>query len=168
MRRGLVGLFLGFLLLIFAPYNSFADTCGCAGKAGEGAPMAGWMKHHRAMEMRGAEPGIGRNLSGLGLDEKQKEAIKEIRSRAMKDAVRKRADLQVARIELKDILGKDPVDMNAAEAKLKQMSSMLADFRLSRIKAREEVKAQLTPEQREKFKANLERQRRWVRGRTGV
>jgi len=167
MRRVLVGLFLGFLFLVFAPYNSYAETCGCMGKMGEGAPMMGGMEH-RGMGLMGAEHRMWRNLRGLGLDEKQAEAIKEIKSRVMKDTVRKRADFQVARIELKDILDKDPVDMNAAEAKLKQLSSMLTDIRLSHIKALEEVKAKLTPEQREKFKRNLERQRRWVHGRKGM
>ncbi len=167
MRRVLVGVGLGLLLLILAPYNSYADTCGCTGKTGEGAHMMEWMKH-RGMGMTGPGQRMWGSLRGLGLDEKQQEAIKEIRSRVMKDAVRKRAEIQVARIELRDILGKDPVDMNAAEAKLKQLSAMVTDLRLSGIKAREEVKTQLTPEQREKFKRSLERPGRWAHGRTGM
>ena len=167
MRRVLFGLFLGLLFLVFSPYSSYAEMCGCMGKMGGDVPMMGGMKQ-RGMGMMGAEHRMWRGLRGLGLDEKQKEEIKEIKSRVMKDTIRKRSDLQVARIELKDILDKDAVDMNAAEAKLKQISSMLTDMRLSHIKAMEEVKAKLTPEQRKKFKGYLERHRKGVCGRMGM
>jgi Spy/CpxP family protein refolding chaperone len=172
MRRVLVDLFFGLLFLVFVPHNSYAEMCGCMGKMGEGMheevmPMMGGMKH-RGMGMMGAEHRMWGHLKGLGLDEKQKEAIKEIKSRVMKDTVRKRADIKVAGIELKDILDKDPVDMNAAEAKLKQIESLRTDMRLSRIKAIEEVKAKLTPDQRKKFKRSLERHRRWTQGGKGM
>ncbi len=90
-------------------------------------------------------------LAGLGLDEKQKEAIKEVRSRVAKDIVRKRADLEVARIELRDILTKEQVNMAAVETNVKKMASLQADIRLTHIKAMQEIKAKLTPEQQKKF-----------------
>jgi len=92
----------------------------------------------------------------LGLDEKQKEAVREIKSRVMKDTVRKRADLEVARIDLRDLLRKDQVDMTAVEATLAKMASLQTDIRLSHIKASQEIKTKLTPEQRKKFKEMLE------------
>jgi len=58
----------------------------------------------------------------------------------------------VARIDLRDILHKDQVDMNAAETTLKKMASLQTDLRLSHIKAMEEIKTKLTPEQRKQFK----------------
>ncbi len=93
----------------------------------------------------------------LGLDEKQREAIKEIKSRVMKDTIRKRADLEIARIDLKDIIHKDQVDMNAAEATLKKIASLQTDIRLSHIKAMQEIKSKLTPEQRKKLEEMRER-----------
>jgi Spy/CpxP family protein refolding chaperone len=95
-------------------------------------------------------------LSALGLDEQQKEAIKEIRSREEKDTIRKRADIRIADIELRDILDKDPVDMNAIETKLKRISSLMTDMRLSGIRTIEAIKTKLTPEQGKRFKEMLE------------
>ncbi len=92
----------------------------------------------------------------LDLTEKQKDAIKEISSRAMKETIKKRADLEIAGVELRELLHKDSVDMGAVEAKLKKTESMRTDLRLSHIKAREEIKALLTPEQRKKFKEEQE------------
>ena len=92
----------------------------------------------------------------LGLDEKQREAVREIKGRVMKDTIRKKADLEVARIDLKDLLHKDQVDMKAAETTLKKIASLQTDIRLSHIKALEEIKIKLTPEQRIKFKETLE------------
>jgi len=98
------------------------------------------------------EHALWRHIMGLNLDEKQKAEIKEIKSRVMKENIRKRADLHLARIELKDLLDKETVDMKAVETKLKQIEAGKTEVRLSHIRAREEVKSLLTPEQRKKFK----------------
>jgi len=155
MKRVLVGLLLGSLVLVFASQYSSAQTCGpSAGPVGgfraEGMPMMSTMWHHgRGMMGRGHH--LWRSLMSLGLDEKQMEAVREIKSRVMKDTIRKRADLEVARIDLRDLLHKDQVDMSAAETTLKKMASLQTDIRLSHIKALEEIKTKLTPEQRKKF-----------------
>ncbi len=167
MKKVLAGMFLGLLFTVLTPYTSYGEKCGCAGKMGGDMPKMEGMRD-RHMGMHGGEHRMWRGLRGLGLDEKQKEAIKEIKSRVMKDTIRKRADIQVARIELRDILDKDVVDMNAAEAKLKQISSMMTEMRLSHIKTMEEVKARLTPEQRKKFRENLQRHGSWAGGRAGM
>lgn len=106
--------------------------------------------------MADPEPPVWRHLLRLGLDEKQKEAIKKIESREAKDIIKKRADIRIADIELRDILDKDPVDINAVEAKLKKISLLMTDMRLSEIKAIEEIKTKLTPEQIKSFKEMLE------------
>ena len=48
---------------------------------------------------------------------------------------------------------KDPVDLKAAEAKLRQIEALKTDLHLGHIKTHEEVKAILTPEQKKKFNA---------------
>lgn len=156
MKRILAGFMLGFLVLAFAPQYSFAETCGDfsgpeKGFRDAGMPMMSHMRHDR-MGMKGRGHHLWKALMNLGLDEKQKEGLKEIHSRVMKDTIMKRADIAVARIDLRDILGKDQVDMNAAEAALKKIASLQTDMRLTHIKAMQEVKAKLTSEQRKKFK----------------
>lgn len=160
MKRVLVGLFLVFLLMVFASHNSYAETCCPSGDMErgfheEGMPMMPPMRHHGMEKMEGIpeeEHPMWRHLMGLGLDEKQKAEVKKVRSRVMKEMIKKRADEHVAGIELKDLLDKDPVDMKAVEAKLKQIDKVKTEMHLSLIRAREEVKSKLTPEQREKFK----------------
>ena len=164
MKRVLVGLFLGFLLMVFASHNSYAETCCPTGNMGrgfheEGMPMMSPMRHHGMEKMEGmpeAEHPMWRHLMCLGLDEKQKAEVKEVRSRVMKEMIKKRADEQVAKIELKDLLDKDPVNMKAVEVKLKQIETIETGMHLSLIREREEVKSKLTTEQRKKFKEMLE------------
>jgi Spy/CpxP family protein refolding chaperone len=90
-------------------------------------------------------------LKELGLDKKQKEAVEAIHLRTKKEMVRNRADVQVAEIELKELLAKDPVDLKAAEAAVKKIEGVKSEMRMLHIKAREEIKSSLTPEQKEKF-----------------
>ena len=152
MKRILVGFLMGFLAIVFATQYSSAQTCGQGGGLWDaGSPMVSSMRHDgRGMTRR--EHPLWRSLMSLGLDEKQMESIKEIKNRVMKDTIRKSADLEVARIDLKDIIHMDQVDMNAAEAMLKKIASLQTDIRLSHIKAMQEIKSKLTPEQRKKFK----------------
>jgi Spy/CpxP family protein refolding chaperone len=59
--------------------------------------------------------------------------------------------MQIAQLELRELLSQDPVDMKAVEAKVKQIEGLRTDIHLALIKAKEEVKAKLTPEQRQKL-----------------
>lgn len=157
MKRILVVLSLGFLVLVSASHYSSAQTCGPSAGSGRGFREEGMPMRHNGRGTMGTEHRVWGYLKSLGLDDKQREAVKEIKSRVMKDAVRKRADLDVARIDLRDLLDKDQVDMNATEATLKKIASLQTEIRLSHIKALQEIKAKLTPEQRKKFKEMLEK-----------
>ena len=90
-------------------------------------------------------------LKALGLDDKQKEAVEAIHFRTKKEMVRKRADVQVAEIELREILSKDPVDLNAADTAVKKIEGLKSEIKMLHIKAMEEIKSNLTPEQKKKF-----------------
>ncbi|MDA8082143.1 MAG: periplasmic heavy metal sensor [Nitrospiraceae bacterium] len=90
-------------------------------------------------------------LASLGLDAKQKESVKAIHLKTKKEMIRKKADADIARLDLREILGKDTVDMAAAEATVKQIEALRADMQMMHIRAREEIKAVLTPAQRTKF-----------------
>ncbi|MFA4918794.1 MAG: periplasmic heavy metal sensor [Thermodesulfovibrionales bacterium] len=161
MKRLLVGMFLGLLSTIFLSHNSYAETCGPIDDHGrgwrdEGMHMAPPPMRSPVMnimeEIPGAENLMWEHLMGLGLDEQQREAIKEIKSKVIKEAIRKRADERIAGVELKELLDKDPVDMKAVEAKLKQIETLKTEMYLSLITATEEVKSKLAPEQRKKFR----------------
>ncbi len=103
-----------------------------------------WMYHGRRYRLEKA-------FKQLDLTAEQKTAIHGIRSAMVKDMIRKRADIKIARIELREQLHKDKVDMGAVEAQVKKMEGLKTNMILSAIKAREEIKSQLTPEQRTKL-----------------
>jgi Spy/CpxP family protein refolding chaperone len=101
-------------------------------------------------------------LKHLNLNEKQKATIRDTRSKFMKDAISKMAEVRIAKLELRDILAKEPANMQFVETKLKEIASLKVEMRLARIKAMEEVKAQLTPEQKKKFRDGIQKQ--WTSG----
>jgi len=94
-------------------------------------------------------------LMKLDLNANQRAAIREIRTSTAKAMIHQKADLKIARLELRELLHKEPVDMNAVEAQAKKAEGLRTAMLLDAIKAREEVKSKLTPEQRKKLKELL-------------
>jgi Spy/CpxP family protein refolding chaperone len=69
-----------------------------------------------------------------------------------KTRIKTEADIQVAERELKALTEDDKSDLGAIEAKLKQSGDLQVGLRMTSIKARRDVLALLTPEQRAKEK----------------
>lgn len=90
-------------------------------------------------------------LGQLGLDEKQTEEVKAIFFRTLKEGIKKKADMGVAEIELRELFLKEPADFKAVEAKVRQIEMLRGDILILRLKAREEIRSKLTAEQRKKF-----------------
>ena len=110
------------------------------GGKGKGGAMGMWDGEH------------GRHITSmLGLDDNQTAQVKPILYKLQKDMIKKRAEIGVAEVELEEILGKDPVDMNAAESKIKQIATLKADAAITHIQGIEALKAKLTREQRTKL-----------------
>ena len=95
-------------------------------------------------------------LMRLGLDEKQKAEVDRMMTAHMKDAIKKKADLDIAKLELKGILSKDPMDMRAAESKMKEIEAIKTAIFLSHLNVHQEIKSVLTPEQQTKMKKMME------------
>jgi Spy/CpxP family protein refolding chaperone len=170
MNKGLISMFFGFIVISALALNANAQMCGCMG--GSSGGMQGRMMEgmeHQGMGMMhgmvgmngggmmmGDDHPIWKQLLGLGLDEKQKEALKALRSKTMKDMAKKTAEKQIAGIELKDLLDKDPVDMKSVEAAVKKSESLKTEMFLAHVKAHEEMKSILTSEQRKRLKEIVE------------
>ena len=90
-------------------------------------------------------------LGQLGLDEKQTEEVKAIFFRTLKEGIKKKADMGVAEIELRELFLKEPADFKAVEAKVRQIEMLRGDMLILQLKAREEIRSKLTAEQRKKF-----------------
>ncbi len=171
MRKSLVSIFFGFIFIAALVSNAKAQMCGCMGGKGGGMQEGGMMggMGHQDMGMMhgmGGMQGGGmmmdddhpmwKHLMSLGLDDKQKDALKALRSKMMKDMAKRRADMQIAGIELKDLLDKDPVDMKAVEASVRKNEALKTEMFLAHIKAHEEIKSILTPDQRKRLKEMME------------
>ncbi len=165
MRKILVSIFFSFIFISALSLNAFAQMCGCMGGSGGDMPggMMEGMEHQGMSSMYGrggmmmdVDHPMWKHLMDLGLDEKQIEALKALRSKMMKEMIKKRADVQIAGIELKVLLDKEPVDIKAVEAAVKKRESLRTEMFLAHVRAHEEMKSILTPEQRKKLKEMLE------------
>lgn len=91
--------------------------------------------------------------NALELSAEQVEALEKLRSRFERAAIRREAEIKVARMELDELLDVDTVDLEKAEEKVRQVEQLRGDEKLSRIRTVEAAKAVLRPEQREKLAA---------------
>jgi Spy/CpxP family protein refolding chaperone len=152
-------LFFAIIIVFLSGFaiDSHADMCEKG--RGWGMPMShrmqgmgpgncdGWMA------MSGERPmmGMGMMISNLGLDEKQTAEFRAIHLTMKKERIQKNAEIRIAELELRELLDSDPVDMKAAEAKVKQIESLRSDLKMLHIRTHEKVKAMLTPEQKKKL-----------------
>lgn len=143
MKKVFVGLTMAVLFMVL--------TVCHAGAQGPQGPGRG----HPGVGMEVDHP-LWLDLPRLNIDRNRMDAIHEIEIRTAKESIRKRAELQVALIELRELLAKDPVEVNGVEAKLKQIAALRTDTQLARIKAIEEIKGKLTSEERKKFREFLQ------------
>jgi len=114
---------------------------------------------HSAAMMNGGRALI--IIKALDLDDNQAKEVKAILFKLSKEMIRKKADIQVAKIELREILDNEDVNIKAAETKVKQIASLKADAAMMRIQGTEDIKARLTPEQKKKFSKMIEMRRMW-------
>ncbi len=129
----------------------------CGGMMHEGMMHEGMM--HEGMmhgDMMERQHHMKMMLMRLGLDEKQKAEVNRIMTAHMKDVIKKKADLDIAKFDLQSILSKDPMDMKAAESKLKEIEAIKTALFLAHLTAHQEIKSVLTPEQQRKMKEMME------------
>ena len=103
-------------------------------------------------------------LKQIDLTESQKTAIHQIRISLKKDMIMKRADLKIAKLELREQLRKEPVDMSTVESQVKKLEGLKTEMILNAIKAGEEIRSTLTTEQRKKLAELLQLSRRSYHG----
>jgi Spy/CpxP family protein refolding chaperone len=87
----------------------------------------------------------------LGLSDEQAKQLKEILSQATKAGIKQRAELHIAELQLSEMREADQVDMVQVEARLKAIEGLRTQLRLDQIKAHEQAKGTLTPDQRQKL-----------------
>lgn len=93
----------------------------------------------------------------IGLSDEQVGKIKALQLELDKTRIRTEAEIEVAERELHEMIRDEKTDLAAIEAKLKQGANLEVGLRLASVKARRDAMALLTPEQREKEKAEHEK-----------
>jgi|GEM_PF-4174125 len=89
---------------------------------------------------------------GLGLSEDQRQKLMQLRTDIEKETIRKRAEMSVARIELRELIAQKNVDLNLVEKKIRQIELLRGDIRIYRVQSLLKAKGFLNTVQFEKFK----------------
>lgn len=101
--------------------------------------------------------GIIELISRLDLSEKQTKKVEEVRLKAEGKAIKLRAELKLARLDLRELLQKDYPNKEAIYKKVEEIGALKTRLEKDRIDARLETHKLLTLEQRRELR-NLQRQ----------
>ena len=122
------------------------------GKEGHGGSGHSSMGGHGADMMHNSTGHLIRHLlkheKDIGLTSEQVAKLKDMQLNLDKTRIKTEADIQVAERELKSLTEDEKSDLGAIEAKLKQSGDLQVGLRMVSVKARRDVYALLTPEQR--------------------
>jgi Spy/CpxP family protein refolding chaperone len=124
---------------------------GMMGQGGMGMMGSGMQGMPEGMRMPRPSQLVRMLKAELGLSDEQVKQLTQIFSQAMKTRIKQGADLRIAELELEELLEAEPVDMGQVESKLKAIEGLRTTLRLTLIKAHEQAKGLLTPEQRQKL-----------------
>ena len=93
----------------------------------------------------------------IGLSAEQVTRLKGLQMEFTRTRIHAEADINVAEAELAALAEDDKADLAALETKVKQSEALRSGLRMAVIKAKRDALAVLTPEQREKQKAEHEK-----------
>ncbi len=117
----------------------------CCGKGWMRDPMEGMLRHS-------AGPGFYEmHAEQLELSDEQLTQIKGIWSEHKKAAIRKTADIEIAEMELQEILNRQPVDFDKAKSKIERIGSLRQEVQVDRLEAIRRSHNVLTEEQSNKL-----------------
>jgi protein CpxP len=135
----------------------------------EGGAACGGSGHAFGMTRHGMSSHVLRNLlrhqQDLGLTDDQVTKLKVLALDQDLVRIRAHADVQVAERELRALVANEKTELSIIEAKIKERESFEAKLSFIGIKAKRDLYAVLTPEQREKQKAFRDQRRQMHRAR---
>jgi Spy/CpxP family protein refolding chaperone len=122
-----------------------------------GASMVAWAQPRGPRDMSPADS--EQVQKALGIDASQAASLEKIHRDLRKAQVTSRADLQVARMELDELLSADTVDAKAVSAKVEAITGLQAKAFRERIDARLAVRKILTAKQARQLRKLMRRHR---------
>lgn len=162
------GLFFAPLLVISSPafadaplrpspafHERFSDAWDDVSRHLEGL-AARWRDHFGyAASRRPLVSFMLRHREELKLSSEQVRGLERIRGDFRREAIRREAELRVAELDLDQLLEAERVDLEKVEAKIREIERLRGDLEIARVRAIEEGKALLSPEQRAKLEELL-------------
>jgi Spy/CpxP family protein refolding chaperone len=106
------------------------------------------------MRRGGFGPRLARELD---LTAEQREKMKAAHERQERKAIQARADIQLARLDLRKLMDADKPDSKAIDAQIDRIAGIRAGLAKSRMATMLEFRATLTPEQQKKLRELRER-----------
>ena len=154
MKRPIIlaaALSLGMALLAAGGTARAQGPAGPPGEMGRREAMEHRMamRHHR-MEL----------LRELDLSKEQREKIADLREKQERGAIRVRADLQTARLDLRRMMRAEKADRLAINRQIDRIAQMRAELAKARVGMMLDVRGLLTPEQQERARTALKVRRR--------
>ena len=107
---------------------------------------------------RGAHVGdhLQRSLQQLGLNESQQITVQTLLRTQAKERIRLRAEIDTMRVDLRQQLRADPVDLQSVKAALQAIAAKEVDLHMVHVTLLHDLRQVLTPEQQKKFRSLLE------------
>jgi len=91
-------------------------------------------------------------MRDLDLTREQRDKLAELRERRQRAAIRGRADLETAGLDLRKLLRAENPDRAAIGRQIDRIAMMRAEMQKGRVNAMLDMRAVLTPDQREKMR----------------
>ncbi|HBB16154.1 MAG TPA: hypothetical protein DCZ97_03820 [Syntrophus sp. (in: bacteria)] len=153
MKKILVGLILVLSLSTFAMADEGRGMMGQRMMGSQTMEMVGiggnpWFHHGVSLTLV--------NSDKLGLDEKQKGQLEEIRTKYTKELIRQDAEMQIAELDLNSLLKTDATDLAKVKDVIKKATDTRSQIRYLRIEAFAEARKVLTEEQKGKLRNLME------------
>ena len=110
----------------------------------------------RGMMMR---RGMASRFAALDLTDAQREKLRDIHEAAARKAVQRRADIQLAHMDLRKLMRAETPSSASVNAQIDKISKLQADGMKARFEAMLQARAVLTPEQLKKLRAGPDEMR---------
>ena len=143
---------------------------------GKGCPICeGMMHHHMGHHGMGGMMGGKGGMMGMfmkpwkmmmigekiGLNDDQKKRIRDILMNAKRQKVKIKCEIKLRKIDVMDLVMREDVNMAEVEPKIREIANLKADKWITKIKAMQDAKGVLTPDQRKKLKEMF---KKWMKG----
>ncbi|GJL55989.1 MAG: hypothetical protein NPIRA02_31210 [Nitrospirales bacterium] len=120
---------------------------------GDGHGKHGYGKHGAHQSASDFIKHVLKYKDGMAITDEQEAQLHEIKTTYKRNRIKLKAEVELANLDLHELLKKEDASLSDIEAKLKNMHNIKADLYMASIKARRDAKAVLTDEQRSRMKA---------------